>query len=211
MFFEDRFHAAELLADRLTRYKDRPDAIILAIPRGALQIGYILARKLNLPLDVVLTKKIGSPGNPEFAIAATSRQGDVVIRDEVFKTPEWQAYIKEQAELLKPELDKKFLQYHPSGESTELKDKTVIIVDDGVATGNTLISAIELIKKQDPAKIVIALPVGPADTIKRLKDFADEVVCVHQPAEFRAIGQFYGNFEQVEDKQALELFNEANR
>src|SRR3990167_6137515 len=211
MVFEDRFHAAKILADALENYKDSKDTVILAIPRGALEIGATLSKILGLPLDVVLTKKISAPGNPEFAIGAINREGDLVFRDEEFKGPEWQNYISEQVELLKDKLDKRFLQYHPDGKALNIKNKTVIVVDDGVATGNTLISALELIRKREPKKIIVALPVGPSDTIERLKKYADELICLYEPEMFRAVGQFYKNFDQVDDQEALKLFNEAQR
>lgn len=211
MFFQDRFHAGELLLDQLLKYKNNSDVVVLAIPRGALEIGYVLAKNLHVPLDVVLTKKIGAPNNPEFAIAALNREGDIVFADEMFKHIEWKNYIDSQVKILKESLDKKFLQYHPDGHYLDIKNKIVIVVDDGVATGNTLISALQLIKKRSPKKVVVALPVGPPDIIKKIEEFADEVVCLYKPEVFNAIGQFYRNFDQVEDVQALQLFSEANK
>lgn len=160
---------------------------------------------------MLLQKKIGAPNNPEFAIAALNRQGDIIFRDQAFQQPEWKDYIDSQATILKESLEEKFLQYHPDGHYLDIKNKIVIVVDDGVATGNTLISALQLIKKRLPKKIVVAFPVGPPDTIKKIEEFSDEVVCLYKPEVFNAIGQFYRNFNQVEDVQALQLFSEANK
>lgn len=211
MFFEDRFHAGDLLADQLEKYKNKKDTLILAIQRGALQIGYVLSRRLHIPLDVVIIKEIGAIENPEFAIADLNRDGSIVFKDSRFEALQWVAYVSEQKEMLKKRLQEKFLQYHPDEKDPNLKNKTVIVVDDGVTTENTLISTLALIKRKKPVKIVVALPIGLPDTIKKISEYANEVVCLFQPSSLKSIEEFFRNFDHVEDDEALQLYKEANK
>lgn len=205
--FRDRFDAAKQLVKKLEKYKNNPDVIVLAVPRGGVQTGYVLAKDLNVKLEIVLTKKIGYPGNPEYAIGAVSLTGEIIepgINKEVSKE-----YIKTEINKIRTMLKEKYKKYHGEKERMSLKDKIIIITDDGVATGKTLLATIELVKKEKPKKIVIAVPVGPPDTIEMFKLNVDEVVCLLTPGSFFAIGEFYENFSQVEDAEAIKLLNEV--
>lgn len=209
MIFKDRFIAGRLLAKRLQKYKNNKNAVILAIPRGGLQIGYTLAKELNLKLDIILTKKIGHPHSPELAIGAVSLREEFVNPDFLKSGEVSQEYIDHEVKVIRKKLKESYEMYQGKEKPLSLANKVIIIVDDGVATGSTILAAIELIRKEKPKKIIVAVPVGPPGTIVLLKKNADEVVCLSTPEIFFAIGQFYENFEQVEDKEAIRLLKKS--
>ncbi len=204
--FEDRYDAAQQLAQLLQKYKDNKDVVIIAIPRGALEIGFVLAQELNAPLDVIFVKKIGAPSNQELAIGTVSINQESI--DPAYKEAH-KDYIAHQVTTLRALLVKRSKQYRGDTPPLTLKDKIVILVDDGIATGHTLNLAVQLIKQQHPKKLVVAVPVGPPDTIKSLD--VDEVICPLRPEYMLAIGRSYKRFPQVEDEQAIALLNEANK
>ncbi len=204
--FPDRFAAAKEMAKKLQKYKNDKNAIVLAIPRGGLQTGYVLAKELNLKLDIVLTKKIGYPGNEEYAIGSVSLNGKFV-NEEHRDLPS--DYIEREVKRIRKILRKRYKKYLGNRKPAQLKNKTVILTDDGVATGSTLLAAVDLVRQEEPKKIVVAVPVGPTETIERIKRKADEVVCLLTPDPFYAIGQFYQEFPQVEDGEAIRLLKEA--
>lgn len=208
--FQDRFEAGRLLAKKLAAYKEQTETIILAIPRGALQIGYALAKALNLPLGIVLTKKIPYPGNEELAIGAVSLQSIIVDEELVRKEGISRDYIAGQVKELRKKLRDRYVQYVGKRKQLSLQGKMVIIVDDGVAMGGTMLAAIAVVRKEKPKKIIVAVPVGPADTIAKLQAKADVVICLHIPEFFPAIGAFYQEFPQVEDEEAIALLRKAN-
>ena len=205
--FKNRWEAGQLLAKKLMKYR-KTNAVVLAIPRGGVPIGFVVSRELELPLELVLSKKIGHPTQKEYAIGAVSLQGRIV--DDRSEATE--QYIDSETERIRARLLEQYHWYYPSREPIGLKDKTVIIVDDGIATGNTLLSTIQLVRESLPAKIVVAVPVGPPNSIKMLREtpFIDEVVCVVTPKDFYAVGQFYDDFHQVKSEEAKALLEEAN-
>ena len=205
MKFNDRFDAGEQLAGRLQKYA-KTYAIILAIPRGGVETGYAIATSLHLPLNVVLTKKIGYPGQEEYAIGAVSLTGIVLNPD--IKLP--QSYIDSETARIRKLLEERYVFFTGKRAPVSLKGKIAIIVDDGIATGNTMFAAIDAVKSQNPEKIVVAVPVGPPSAIEQLKAIADEVVCLHAMPDFFAVGQFYLEFEQVDDARAVSLVEKAN-
>ena len=207
--FANREEAAKLLYKELLQYKDQKEAVVITIPRGGVPIGYTLAKELNLPLDVTLSKKIGHPSNKEYAIGAVTLE-DSVLSDIAFQVSE--DYIEEETKHIRALLKRRSKQYYGTNKPISLKDKTVIIVDDGVATGNTLISSIQLIKKQKPAEIIVALPVASKTALKRLRDFVliENTICLDAPDNFQAVGQFYDEFKQVGDEEVIKLLKEAN-
>jgi predicted phosphoribosyltransferase len=207
--FKNRFDAAHQLVPLLKQYSNNPDAIIIAIPRGGLQLGAVLAQELHLPLDILLTKKIGYPGNPEFAIGAVSLQHTIV--SSMANIPELQPYIAQQTVEIRRLLQKRALEYRGDKTPLNLMNKIVIVVDDGVATGNTLMATLALIKQDKPKKIIVALPVGPSSAIEHLRKESDEVICLLIPEQFLSVGQFYQNFDQVDDQEAIQLLHEANQ
>jgi len=204
VIFKDRFQAAEQLVEELKQYAGT-DAVVLAIPRGGLQPGWVIAKKLGLPLDIVLTKKIGAPGNPEYAVGAVSLEGRIVSDQEALP----KGYIEEETKRIRALLKERYKKYLGDRKPLSIKNKIVILVDDGIATGRTMLATIDLIKHHAPKKIIVAIPVGSLDGVAMLKKAVDEVVCLSTPLEFFAIGQFYENFDQVSDEQAIKLLKNA--
>lgn len=207
--FEDRYDAARQLALLLQKYTDNPNAIILAVPRGGLELGYVLAKELHLPLDVIFTKKIGFPGNPEYAIGAASLS-HVILNKDFENVPELKDYIDEQVHEIHTLLHERSVLYRDNKPPLNLANKIAIVVDDGVATGSTLMATLALIKQDKPQKIILALPVAPKDTFAKLQAQVDEIICVQVPEVFYSVGQFYKNFDQVDDLEAMRLLREAN-
>lgn len=191
--FKDRNDAGNQLATLLAKYKD-DEVIVLAIPRGGLPIGASVATFLNAPLDVVLTKKIGHPNNKEYAIGAVSLESIILSNSNILDN----YYIERETERIRRTLKERHKQYYKNRSPKKLQNKTVIIVDDGIATGNTLLATIALVHKQKPSKIIIAIPVAPPSAINKISNLehVEEVICILQPDNFRAVGQFYKNFKR---------------
>lgn len=208
--FIDRFDAARKLVPLLQNYRAQPNTIVLAIPRGGLELGNVLAKELQLPLDVIFTKKISLPDNPEYAIGAVS-DAHVFVNEAFAEMPALQDYISQQVGEIRNVIQERTQNYRRNMPPLSLKDKTVIVVDDGVATGSTLLATIALIKEYQPKKIVVALPVAPVGTLEKIKQAADQVICYATPEPFYSVGQFYQNFTQVDDEQAIKLLQEANQ
>lgn len=204
--FINRIDAGLQLSDKLISYKNT-DSVILALPRGGVPIAYTMSLELNLPLDIVLTKKIGHPTNKEYAIGSVSLT-NIFINEAHKNIPE--KYINAEVEKLRNGLKEKYKNYTQHIEPVDLKNKTAIIVDDGIATGNTMIATIDLVKQAKPKKIVIAVPVAPYDSIVKLRKIADEIVCLETPENFVGVGQFYENFDQVSDEEVIELLKKYN-
>ena len=205
--FRDRIDAGRQLSEKLMKFKEE-DVVVLASPRGGLPLGAIVAKTLEAPLDVALTKKIGHPSNKEFAIGAVSLD-DIVLTNTMGVT---QGYITEETKHIREKLLKRHDEYYKKRLPQNVKNKTVIIVDDGIATGNTLLATIELVSKQHPKKIIVAIPVAPNSAIKKLENTQkiDEVICLQVPYNFQAVGQFYEDFYQVSDQEAIQILEEAN-
>lgn len=206
--FKDRIDAGLQLSHALEKFKGK-DIVVLAIPRGGLPLGRIVANHLKAPLDIVLTKKIGHPFNKEYAIGAVSLE-DFILSDAVGVTKN---YISEEVKKIREKLHSRDELYHKKVPRQPLKGKTVIIIDDGIATGNTLLVTIELVANKKPSKIIVAVPVASKSAIKKLKESSnvDEVICLSVPTVFRAVGFFYDEFYPVTDEQAIELFESTER
>jgi predicted phosphoribosyltransferase len=200
--FKDRIDAGTRLAEKLLEFKSQ-NVVVLAIPRGGLPLGAIIAKVLNAPLDVALTKKIGHPYNKEYAIGAVSLKNRV-LSDAVGVT---KGYIEEETIRLRKRLKERHNQYYKNNVPQNIEDKIVIIVDDGIATGNTILVTIELVKMQNPNKIIVAIPVAPPLAIGKLENSEDvnKVVCLETPYNFHAVGQFYREFHEVSDLEAIGL------
>lgn len=199
----NRETAARLLAGRLEKYRGER-GVVLAIPRGGVPVAAPIARHLGLPLEVTLSKKIGHPANPEFAIGSVSL--DSVQVDARADVP--QAYIAAEVARIREGLRQKYSLYMGNKEHVPLHDRVVILVDDGVATGKTLLATIDLVKKEQPRKIVVAVPVASPSAYETVSSLVDEVVCLLVPIGFQAVGQFYEEFSQVSDEQVIELLQE---
>lgn len=209
--FKDRFDAGRQLAQRLQAYKDDPRAVILAIPRGALEIGSVLSQELHIPLDVVLTKKIGYPGNPEYAIGAVSLDNVIIDKRALELSGAMETYLKQEIETIRNTLRERSRAYHHQRPAVPLAGKIVIITDDGIATGKTLEVTIDLIKKENPAKIVVAVPVASKEALHLIRKKVDEVICLEVPEIFMSVGQWYAHFDQVDDEQAIALLQGSYR
>lgn len=200
--FKNREEAGEKLAAVLIRYKNNPDAIVVAVPRGGLVPGKIIAKKLNLPLELVLVKKIGHPSNPEYAIGAISLKNQLIEPGLNIS----KKYIENEIQKIRTILEQRMSLFYGKKKPLSLFKKIIILVDDGIATGNTLIAAIDLIRQEKPGQIILAVPVGPKDSVNEFKQYVDEIICLETPEPFIAIGNFYQEFNQVTDKEAINIF-----
>lgn len=204
MMFRDREDAARQLAGRLKSWKGQ-HPLVLAIPRGAVPMGAIIAEALEGDLDVVLVHKLGAPGNPEFAIGAVDESGHIHVADHAAMTGASQEDIEAEARAQLATLRKRRAQYTPVRPPLDPAGRVVIVVDDGVATGATVMAALQAIRAKKPKKLILAIGVAPPDTLNRLRPLVDELVCLHSPAEFWAVGQFFADFRQVEDEEAVDI------
>jgi putative phosphoribosyl transferase len=197
---QDRKEAGTLLSEKLEKYQES-DAIILAVPRGGVPIGYEISKNLHLPLDIILSKKIGHPLNKEFAIGAVSLESTFI--DNHPEIPK--EYIEREIINLREALQDKYNLYMGNRKPADVKDKIVIVVDDGIATGSTLLASIAMLRKSKPKKIVVAVPVVPYDTIEIFKQKTDEFIYLIASKNFRGVGGFYEDFDQVNDDEVIRM------
>ena len=207
--FKDRTDAGLLLVKKLSNYHNNKDAVVVTIPRGGIPLGYVISKGLHLPLELVLSKKIGHPLHKEFAIGAVTLT-DRILSDAANDIS--RIYIEEETIRIRTILKERQDGYYDTRKPISFKNKIVIVVDDGVATGNTLMSSIKLIEKQKPSQIIVALPVGPPSVIEKIKNipYVNDTICLLVPENFRAVGQFYKNFDQVKDNEVVTLLDKAN-
>ena len=206
MLFQDRREAGKALAARLASFKGRPNLIVLGIPRGGVVVGHEIAQALGAPLDVYITRKIGAPHNPELAIGAVASDGTLLIDHQlVRRLGVSQDYVDEESERQRQEIGRRLAEYRGEGPGPELADKVVILADDGVATGATTLVTIQAIKSQQPTELVLAVPVAPRDSIESLRQEVDQLVCLHAPEIFWAVGAFYNVFDQTTDDEVKAL------
>ncbi len=204
--FQDRKEAGCKLADKLAKYTDEKNIIVLALPRGGVAIGAEIAKRIGAPLDVIMTRKIRFPGEPEFAIGAIAENGKVALNDRIVKSYNiLQSYLDEEICRQKAEIERRLIAYRGGEKLTFIKDKIIILVDDGVATGFTIIAAINALKDEGIKKLIVAVPVSPQDTFLKLKSLVDEIICLETPEVFLAIGNFYYEFEQLTDEEVMQL------
>ncbi|GBC74957.1 Putative phosphoribosyl transferase [archaeon HR06] len=203
--FKDRSEAGKKLVQLLKELKGK-DLVVLAIPRGGVIVGYEIAKELKAKLDVIIPRKIGAPLDPELAIGAIGEDGTLyLIENLVNQLGVSKEYIEEEVERQLREIKRRALKYRKGREALDVKGKTVILVDDGLATGATMKAAIMQVKKREPKEIFVAVPVSPRDTLLEISKMVDKVYCLATPEPFFAIGQFYRNFEQVSDDVVIEL------
>ncbi|MDV3244376.1 MAG: hypothetical protein LYZ66_04280 [Nitrososphaerales archaeon] len=205
--FRDREQAGEALADALKDLKGE-DVVVLAIPRGGVVVGGVVAGALGAPLDIVVTRKIGAPGEPEYALGAVSQEGEVILDEEAVRTLQVErSYLDSETARQTKEVKDRMRRFRGERPFPSLKGKTVVIVDDGIATGSTVLAAVRSVRMQRPKSVIVAVPVGPAETIAKMSAEADRVVCLETPEPFFAIGEFYSDFEQVEDEEVKRILN----
>jgi putative phosphoribosyl transferase len=207
---KNREEAGELLAQELAAYRNDPSGILLALPRGGVAVAYQLSLALHLPLDVLITRKIGAPGNPEYALGAVSETGAVYWNREALSglsltDRDLAAAVQAQQK----EVARRVALYRQGRPFPSLKDKTVILVDDGLATGATFFASVATARQAHPRRVVGAVPVGPRSTVEQARTVVDQLVVLRTPDPFYAVGNFYRDFEQVEDREVLQYLNLA--
>lgn len=208
--FQDRIDAAEQLADALQAYRGQ-HPLVLAIPRGAVPIAACIARRLDGDLDLVLVRKLHAPGAPEFAVGAVDEAGWVYLTPHASAVGADSAYITEQKLLQLEELRRRRELYTPGRASIPAAGRTVIVVDDGLATGATMVAALHAVRQRGPARLVCAVPVASEEALKLVRSHADDVVCLSAPRRFAAVGQFYASFPQLEDEEVIRVLQETRR
>lgn len=201
--FQDRIDAGLALAQHLLHYKNA-NAVIMAVPRGGVPVAFPVAKILYLPLEIILSKKIGHPLHKEFAIGAVSLTGRFIAPNA--QVP--QQYIDKETENIRWQLQQMYQRFLGNRQPVHVKNKTVIIIDDGIATGHTMLSTVEMIQKESPEKVVVAVPVASRQAAKMLREAADEFISVLTPPYFRAVGEFYENFMQVTDEEVMHILEQ---
>jgi len=207
MIFKDRQDAGRQLVKELKEFKNKKDTIVVALPRGGVVLGYEVAKALDAPLDIVAPRKIGSPENDEFAIGAITEDGEFITNDETSDIPK--DYLKKEIAKQVGEVERRLKIYRQDLEPRIFKNKTVILVDDGMATGLTMKAAIKTAKSRGAKQIIIAIPVSARDTLDRVKPMVDKVVCIEAPLFFGAVGEFYEEFSQTPDQEVIDCLKKA--
>jgi putative phosphoribosyl transferase len=208
--FSNRTEAGRLLAEKLVKYAGRTDVIVLGLPRGGVPVAYEVAKRLGVPLDVFIVRKLGVPGFEELAVGAIASGGVRVLNEDVLRAlPNADETIESVTRRETAELDRREQSYRDGRPAPELRDRIVILVDDGLATGATMRAAVKALRQRGAAKIVVAVPVGPPDTCREFEDRADEVICASVPEFFQAVGQYYEDFSQISDDEVRELLARA--
>lgn len=210
--FADRREAGKELASKLRKYAGRDDTVVLALPRGGVPVAFEIAEALDAPLDIFVVRKLGMPGHPEYAIGAIASGGVRVVNDDAIR---WygiaDAAIEAVAREELAELDRREREYRRGRSLTDLKGRTVILVDDGLATGSTMRAAVQAVRALGPARVVVAVPVGAPQTCDEFHDITDETVCARMPEPFSAVGLWYRDFSQTSDEEVRALLEEHAR
>ena len=208
--FPNREEAGRLLAGKLEKYAGRNDVIVLGLPRGGVPVAYEVAQRLGVPLDVFIVRKLGVPGFEELAAGAIASGGVRVLNEDVLRAlPKADQIIESVTAKETAELERREKSYRDDRPAPELRDRVVILVDDGLATGATMRAAVKALRQRGIAKIVVAVPVGPPDTCREFEDEADETICASAPEFFQAVGQYYEDFSQTSDEEVRDLLARA--
>lgn len=210
--FNDRMEAGKLLALKLMDYARRDDVVVLALPRGGVPVGFVVARMLEVPLDVLLVRKLGFPGHQEYAMGAIASGGVCVLQNDVVArygiSPHEVEAVKSR-ELR--EIERRESLYRANRPPLQLQGRIVILVDDGIATGSTMFAAVKCARHFEPARLIAAVPVAPPDTCHKLQPEVDELICLLMPDIFYAVGEWYKNFGQTSDEEVIRLLQHAER
>jgi len=210
VYFRDRTDAGQVLARCLQQYKNQPDVLILGLPRGGVPVAYEVAREMKAPLDVFIVRKLGVPGHEELGMGAIATGGVRILQDGIVRelgiSPQTIEAVsaREQAEL-----ERRERLYRGDRPAPTIKGRTIVIVDDGLATGSTMKAAIQAVRQQDPRQVIVAVPTAPSETCEQLKGSADEVVCALTPEPFFAVGGSYADFTQITDEEVRDLIASA--
>jgi putative phosphoribosyl transferase len=209
MAFRDRSDAGRKLGEELERFAEE-DVIVLGMPRGGVEVAFEVARSLEAPLDVVVIRKLGAPANPEFGFGAIGPNGLRILDDQSVRMLGLsEEDIERVAEREREELERRLEEYRGERTMPDMEGKTLIVVDDGAATGGSARAAVRALKEMDPGKLILALAVAPPDTAEELRQEVDELICLETPSAFMAVGQWYSNFSQTTDEQVVELLKRA--
>ncbi|QAU34751.1 phosphoribosyltransferase [Janthinobacterium sp. 17J80-10] len=210
--FKNREEAGALLAQRLAAYAGRDDVLILALPRGGVPVGFAIAQALGLPLDIMLVRKLGVPGHEEYAMGAIASAGASILhRDVINSLGITMATVEQVKRREAAELERRERLYRARRPPPSMQGRTVILVDDGLATGATMQAALQAARAGKPARVIIAVPVAPPETCHSLQGQADDIVCLQSPEFFQAVGQWYEHFDQTSDEEVIELLGRADR
>ena len=208
--FSNRTEAGRLLAEKLLKYAGRAEVIVLGLPRGGVPVAFEVAQRLGVPLDVFIVRKLGVPGFEELAVGAIASGGVRVLNEDVLRAlPNADETIQSITARETAELERREQSYRNGRPAPELRDRIVILVDDGLATGATMRAAVKALRHRGAAKIVVAVPVGPPDTCREFEDEADETICATIPEFFQAVGQYYQDFSQTSDDEVRDLLARA--
>lgn len=208
--FRDRREAGQRLAEALKAHANRDDVVVLALPRGGVPVAFEVAQALRVPLDLFLVRKLGAPGHPEFAMGAIAAGGvQVLSQDVIAHLGVSPAMVEQVAARERAELDRRDKAYHGDRPKAALQGKTVIVIDDGLATGSTMEAAVSALRHSGARRIIAAAPVGARDSCQRLRAVADEVVCLQTPEPFNAVGLWYRTFDQTADAEVVDLLRRA--
>jgi predicted phosphoribosyltransferase len=212
MIFHDRAEAGKFLATKLTRYANRPDVFVLALPRGGVPVAFEVAKALEVPLDLFIVRKLGFPGREEAAMGAIA-SGNVIVLNEpmLHELPIPRQVIQSVVDRERQELKRREKMYREGRPKLDVRGKTVILIDDGLATGSTMRAAAQALRKKSPKRLVVAVPVGAATTCDEFRSEVDEVVCGIEPPHFGAVGAWYQDFSQTSDEEVQWLLEEASR
>ena len=210
MIFRDRAEAGRKLGERLAREDGWKNSVVLALPRGGVPVGYEVARALHLPLEVFIVRKLGVPGFEELAMGAIASGGVRVLNEEVVsRLPNAAALIESAAEREQQEIERREIEYRGERPAQDVRGKSAILVDDGLATGATMRAAVAAVRQMGAARIVVAVPVAPPDSCELLRNEVDELICLESPDDFHAVGQFYQDFTQTTDEEVRALLSTA--
>lgn len=208
--FKDRSQGGEMLAQRLTAYAGCNNALVLALPRGGVPVGAVIAKNLELPLDVLLVRKLGMPGHAEYAIGAIASGGVSVLNAEamsIFRIPP--EVIEEVAQREMREIERREKLYRDARPAPQLRERVVILADDGLATGSTMEVAVRVARAANPSRLIVAVPVGSREACEKLQSMVDEFICLSIPEPFFSVGQWYDDFDQTSDNEVIALLAQA--
>lgn len=211
MIFKNRKEASQRLIFKLQEYKNHSQAVVIALPRGGIIPAYEIAKELKLPLDIIITQKIGAPDFPEFAIGAICEDGNSFFNENTISNYDISKdYINNEIKIKKKEAKRRASIYRKNFSPLSLQNKIVLLIDDGIATGATILAAIKSIKSKKPKKIIIVAAVIAPDSLKKIEKEVDQVIYLDAPQDFAAVGQFYENFEQISDDTVINLLEKAH-